>query len=63
MKQIMLVDDKKTLSELVERVYIDAVTHGLDAITPFRGHPGNLALPRKHEIAGVLNRFRNLKIK
>jgi len=58
-----LVDDEKTLSEVVEKVYVDAVTHGLDAITPFRGHPGNLALPRKHEIAGTLNRFRNLKIK
>lgn len=58
-----LVNDKRTISEVVEEVYKDILTKGLDYISPFKGHPGNMALPRKYEIAGALNRFRNLKIK
>lgn len=51
------------LPQVVEKVYKDMMTRGLDIVSPFKGHPGNMALPRKHEIAGVINRFRNLKIR
>ncbi len=58
-----IVNNKKTLLEVVEKVYEDIMTKGLDSISSFRGHPGDMALPRKYEIAAVLNRFRNLRIK
>lgn len=58
-----LADDQKTLAEIVDEIYCTAIEKGLDEISPFQGHPGNLALPRKHEIAGALNRFRHLNIK
>lgn len=58
-----VVNDQMTLPEAVDKVYKDIITKGLDVVSPYRGHPGNMALPRKYEIAGTLNRFRGLKIK
>ncbi|KDR95489.1 Predicted ATPase of the ABC class [Peptoclostridium litorale DSM 5388] len=58
-----IANDKMTLTQVVERVYGEVESKGLDALSPYKGHPGNMALPRKHEIIGVLNRFRDLKIK
>lgn len=58
-----VVNDNTTLPQVVDQVYHEVITKGLDAVSPYRGHPGNMALPRKYEIAGALNRFRNLKIK
>ncbi|WP_390890030.1 hypothetical protein, partial [Leptotrichia wadei] len=29
----------------------------------YTGHPGNLALPRKQEFCGAVNRYRKLRIK
>ena len=58
-----IVDGNLTLAGVVEKVYKDVITKGLDVVSPYRGHPGNMALPRQYEIAGALNRYRNLKIK
>lgn len=58
-----VVNDQMTLPEIVEKVYQDVEAKGLDIVSPYQGHPGNMALPRKHELIGTLNRFRNLKIK
>lgn len=58
-----VVNDKMALKEVVEKVYKDVIEKGLDVVSPYKGHPGNMALPRKYEIACTLNRFRNLKIK
>lgn len=51
------------ISSVVDKVYDTIENKGLDSISTFTGHPGNLALPRKHEIIAALNRFRLLKIK
>lgn len=58
-----LVDDRATLLEIIDRIYEIIMEKGLDEVSPHTGHPGNLALPRKYEIAGALNRFRFLKVK
>ncbi len=58
-----VVDDRMTLVEVVNKVYKDIDTKGLDTVSPYKGHPGNMVLPRKYEIVATLNRFRNLKIK
>ncbi|WP_158738547.1 ABC-ATPase domain-containing protein [Alteribacillus sp. YIM 98480] len=37
---------------------------GLDVVSPFKGkHPGDMAMPRRFEIAAAINRHRNLSIK
>jgi len=52
-----------TTYDIINRVYEIIEAKGLDTLSTFSGHPGNLALPRKHEIIATLNRFRLLKIK
>ncbi len=61
--QKYIVDEKITLPQAAEKIFSYVSKNGLDAVSPFRGHPGNMALPRKYEVAAVLNRFRNLKVK
>ncbi|MBT8763595.1 ABC-ATPase domain-containing protein [Desulfohalobiaceae bacterium Ax17] len=57
------IDDKKTLSQVIDQVLNDISRQGLDVISSFHGqHPGNLALPRKQEILAAINRYRNLKV-
>ncbi|MDQ0299206.1 putative ABC-class ATPase [Salibacterium salarium] len=37
---------------------------GLDIVSPFQGkHPGDLAWPRRYELAAAINRYRSLQIK
>ncbi|MBM7855378.1 putative ABC-class ATPase [Desulfohalotomaculum tongense] len=53
---------KLTLAEVVDSVLNDIKQFGLDVISPFKGqHPGNLALPRKHEICSAINRMRGVE--
>ncbi|KKM10512.1 hypothetical protein SY88_12515 [Clostridiales bacterium PH28_bin88] len=56
-------DGKRDLPAIINLVLKDIAGKGLDVISPFWGqHPGDLALPRKHEIAAAINRLRSLKI-
>ncbi|MDI6706456.1 MAG: ABC-ATPase domain-containing protein [Bacillota bacterium] len=55
------IDGKRTLREVLERILKDIDEYGLDVISPFKGHPGDMALPRIYEIAGTLNRMRNAR--
>ena len=57
------LNDHSSLSEAVEQLYQHIENFGLDAVSPYTGHPGNLALPRKQEFYATLNRYRGLKIK
>ncbi len=60
---IQYVDGERQISEIIDKVLDDINTKELDVISPFRGqHPGDIALPRKHEIAAAFNRFRKLRI-
>lgn len=58
-----MANSNLSLPEIVNKVYKIIEEKGLDELSSFSGHPGNLALPRKHEIIGALNRFRHLHIK
>lgn len=58
-----LLDEKLTISEAADRIYTHIEQSGLDSISPYTGHPGNLALPRKIEFCSALNRYRGLRIK
>lgn len=57
-----ICDDKLSIIECVEKAYDIIDKKGLEGISSLKGHPGNLALPRKYEVIGALNRFRELKI-
>jgi hypothetical protein len=58
-----IADDTMSVREIVDSVMKVIEEKGLDEISPFTGHPGNLAMPRRFEIIGALNRYRNLNIK
>ena len=58
-----VLDEKLTLSQAADRIYEKIEKDGLDSISSYTGHPGNLALPRKQEFCGTVNRYRKLKIK
>ena len=58
-----VLDEKLTLSQAADRIYERIEKEGLDSISSYTGHPGNLALPRKQEFCGAVNRYRKLKIK
>jgi len=58
-----VLDEKLTLSQAADRIYEKIQKEGLDSISSYTGHPGNLALPRKQEFCGAVNRYRKLRIK
>src|SRR5699024_7966598 len=58
-----ILDDRLTLSQAADRIYDYIECNGIDAISPHSGHPGNLALPRKQEFIGALNRYRGFRIR
>ena len=58
-----VLDEKLTLSQVADRIYERIEKEGLDSISSYTGHPGNLALPRKQEFCGAVHRYRKLKIK
>jgi len=58
-----VLDEKLTLSQAADRIYEKIEKNGLDSISSYTGHPGNLALPRKQEFCGAVNRYRKLRIK
>ena len=58
-----MADGRKTLKQLVDELYGRIEEKGLDVISPYFGqHPGDLALPRKLEVAAAVNRLRTLSV-
>ncbi|SOC37644.1 ABC-ATPase domain-containing protein [Salinicoccus kekensis] len=58
-----VLDERVTISEAADKIYAHIEKEGLDGISPFGGHPGNMALPRKQEFIATVNRYRGLKTK
>ncbi|MCA0983995.1 ABC-ATPase domain-containing protein [Halobacillus yeomjeoni] len=55
---------ENTLQELLDQIEEQIDREGLEAFAPFKGqHPGDLARPRRFEIAATLNRIRTAKVK
>ena len=50
----------KNLREMLDQLYKDIENQGLDLLSPLK--PGNLALPRRYEIACAINRMRSLEM-
>lgn len=73
------LDGEATLAQVLDRLLADVTAGGLDIISPFTGavtgdkirardvatrpHPGDYALPRRHEIAAMLNRMRSFEVR
>ena len=57
------VDGNASIVEVLDRVLADINAQGLGVLAFQEGHPGDHALPRRHEIAAVLNRLRSLQVR
>jgi predicted ABC-class ATPase len=57
------VDGTRTIREIISVLEADIASGGLDVLSP-RDYPvGDYALPRRQEVAAVLNRLRTLRVK
>lgn len=56
-------DGTRTLHEIVALIDEEVARRGLEVLSPYPGHPGDYALPRRHEIAAAFNRLRTLRVK
>lgn len=58
-----IFDGSANLTAAIDEL-LDKIEHeGLDALSPHRGHPGHLALPRRHELHAAVNRYRHLQLR
>jgi predicted ABC-class ATPase len=60
------MDGRATLREVIEKLEALFDERGLDELDPFHRreqHPGNLARPRRFEIAAAINRLRTLRMR
>jgi predicted ABC-class ATPase len=59
------VDGRRALSEALDLLMREIEENGLETIVQgrFGAPPGDLALPRRHEIAAALNRLRTLQVR
>lgn len=57
------VDGNASVAEILDHVFADIETHGLGVLATEGSHAGGYALPRRHEVAAVLNRMRALQVR
>ena len=58
--------EDRTLADWLTLFEDELDRHGLDPLAPFHRsghHPGNLARPRRFELAAAINRMRSLRIR
>jgi len=55
------LDGKKTVRQLLDAIEEQWDRHGLGSVSFRNGHPGELARPRRFELAAALNRLRTLR--
>ena len=53
--------ESRGVKEGVEEALVSISEKGLDSLGNFRGHPGELGLPRAQEVAAAINRIRSLE--
>ena len=61
-----LMNNARTLAEILNELETILQREGLEALAPFRRgeeHPGNFAWPRRFEIAAAMNRLRSLHVR
>ena len=53
--------DVRHVGDLLSEALASVAENGLDSLGDFRGHPGQMSLPRAQELAAAINRIRTLK--
>jgi hypothetical protein len=54
-------NESRGVEEVVRGTLDSVAENGLDSLGNFRGHPGELSLPRAQEISAAINRVRSLQ--
>jgi len=54
-------NESRGVEEVVRGALDSVAKNGLDSLGSFRGHPGEMSLPRAHEISAAINRVRSLQ--
>ena len=57
------VDGNASIGEVIERVFADIAASGLSVLGTRQGEAADYAMPRKHEVAAILNRLRSLQVR
>ena len=57
------MEGDRTLREIIYLALSDMDRNGLDGLSSYRGHPGEMARPRGLEIAAAFNRLRVLRVR
>jgi predicted ABC-class ATPase len=55
--------ESRGVEDVVEGALASVSERGLDALGNFKGHPGELSLPRAQEVAAAINRIRPLQVR
>jgi predicted ABC-class ATPase len=59
-----VANGQRSVAECIDWVEKQLHREGLDFLSPYRGqHPGDLAWPRRMEMAAAVNRLRSLRIR
>jgi len=59
-----VADGRRSLAECLDWLEGRLAEEGLDVLSPYPGrHPGDLAWPRRMEVAGAINRLRSLRVR
>lgn len=56
------LDGRLSIAEAITLLLDKVESEGLEVLSPHRGHPGHLALPRRQEIHSAVNRYRHLRL-
>ena len=59
--EFVTAGESRGVKELVEKALASMSENGLDSLGSFKGHPGELSLPRVQEVAAAINRVRSLE--
>jgi len=59
--QFAAAGESRDVGEVVEETLASVSERGLDSLGNFKGHPGELSLPRAQELAAAMNRIRSLE--
>lgn len=60
LEQLAMQVSQGTLKEVVNKVYEQIEKKGLESLSAYTKHNGNLVLPRKYEVCAAINRYRGL---
>ncbi len=58
-----IIDGQRTMREILDEIDSLLDRDPIDIVSPFAGHPGDFARPRRFEIGAAMNRLRGLRVR